>query len=182
MFRFHHYHTPISSQTLYLVGVPPWLNTLFLLLYIYTLSCAFTQRIFFCDSDHTANTHAPQLWHSVWITIVLDRHSDRRELAMYYAFELRSWVIHSTPSDISFFTCTRSVRPVVGCITKWFTCRSRSDHLLHSSRTEFAWGCAGGPIARDFLLFSCAKLCKITFYALFCSILHKFTLFRSWRP
>ena len=153
-----------------------------MLIYIYKTSMRSHTAYFFCDSDHTANTHAHQLRQGVWITIVLDRHSDRRELAMYYAFELRSCTIHSTPADISFFTCTRSVRVVVGCITKWFTCRSMSTTLLHSSRTEFAWGCAGGPIASYFLLFSCAKLCKITFYALFCTILHKSTSFRSWRP
>ena len=50
VFRFHHYHTPISSQTLYLQGIPPWLSTYFLLIFIYqkeTLSNVNTQRIFF---------------------------------------------------------------------------------------------------------------------------------------
>ena len=181
MFRFHHLHTPISSQTQYLVGVPPWLSDNFLLFYIYPVKYALTQRIFFV-------TAITELSHT------LPSYDKACESCMYYrlerpegvhcvpAIERSSLKIHSTPADISSFSCTRSVRLVPGLITKWLTCRTMMESKMHSSRTEFAESCARGPRATSFLLFSTTKLCKIPFYSLFYTITHDFASFPSWRP
>ena len=73
---------------------------------------------FFCDSDHTANTHAHTVFACVSITKVLIHHSDRRECTLY---QLRNFVPPLFESPLtynSYFDLTRSVCLVVSLITK----------------------------------------------------------------
>ena len=95
VFRFHHYHTPISSQTLYLQGIPPWLSTYFLLIFIYLKEQqnALSHSVFFFV---TAITRLFNSFSTDFHSFVNRdcTHSDRRELNAVPAITLRVVIIY----------------------------------------------------------------------------------------
>ena len=90
------------------------------------------------------------------------------------AVTLRVLIWYSIPLDNSFFIITRSVRSIYTFNTKCLSAAHQSDFLFHSSRTEFAWGCAAGPRAKHFPIFFrrqwAKKPCFISYFTVFLMI------------
>ena len=77
---------------------------------------------------------------------------------MYHAFELRSLIYYSIPTKITAISsCTRSVRLVVGSVTKWQTCFPNITKLFISFANGVRLGCQAGPRSKRYSHFFTTK-------------------------
>ena len=163
-----------------------------------TSNNAFTQRIFFCDIDHTAIEHACTILHSVYpastnhsnIDLI---HCDQREHELYQLWNEVPSQDTILSQDNRLFLSTRSVRLYHTCCTKYISVAQQSDNLLISLRTEFAESCAWRPRAKWFSTFSGADTAKkcyfiAIFYYFFLFLIvsshlhYKIAYSYTWRP